>query len=71
MKALLLLSLLQVNPLLGQSVDKAVKHYEDKGCQVVSEQITPNQVTQCDCPDSRVRLYHKDNIVHSIVTEPK
>ncbi len=71
MKALLLLSLLQVNPLLGQSIGKAIKHYEAKGCQVVDEQITPTQVTKCDCPDSRVRLYHKDNIVHSIVTEPK
>ena len=71
MKALLLLSLLQVNPLLGQSLDKAVKHYEAKDCQVVDEQITPNLVTRCDCPDSRVRLYHKDNIVKAIVTEPK
>ena len=71
MKALLLLSLLQVNPLLGQSIGKAIKYYEAQGCRIVDEQITPNHVTQCDCPDSRVRLYHKDNIVHSIVTEPK
>ena len=71
MKTLLLLSLLQVNPLLGQSISKVIKYYEDKDCQVVNEQITPNQVTRCDCPDSRVRLYHKDNIVHAIVTEPK
>ena len=71
MKAFLLLSLLQVNPLLKQPLDKVVKHYEAKGCQVVDEQITPNSVTRCDCPDSRVRLYHKDNIVKAIVTEPK
>ncbi len=71
MKALLLLSLLQVHPLLKQPLDKVVKHYEAKGCRVVDEQITPNPVTRCDCPDSRVRLYHKDNIVKAIVTEPK
>ena len=71
MKLLLLLSLLQVNPLLGQSIDKVLKHYEAHGCQIVDEQITPNPVTRCDCPDSRVRLYHKDNVVHAIVTEPK
>jgi hypothetical protein len=71
MKLLVILTLLQVNPLLGQSIDKVLKHYEAQGCQIVDEQITPNPVTRCDCPDSRVRLYHKDNVVHAIVTEPK
>lgn len=72
MVKLLIILAIQVNPLLGQSLTTVIKHYEDKGCCVVTkEQVTPNKVTYCNCLDSKVRLYHKDNTVTAIITEYK
>lgn len=71
MNWILLLICLQVHPLLGKHVDIAIDHFKSEGCVVVKEQISPNTVIYCDCPDKTVRIYHKNEEVGAIVQIPK